>query len=73
MYTTNLVTDGVMPPQVALGGRLAQVLYFGTTPEYPGYFQVNFRVPVGITPESSVPVRLTYLGRPSNKVTIAVR
>jgi hypothetical protein len=36
MYTTNLVTDGVMPSQVALGGRLAQVLYFGPTPEYPG-------------------------------------
>jgi Kelch motif len=73
MYTTNLVTDGVMPPQVALGGRLAQVLYFGPTPEYPGYFQVNFRVPVGITPGSSQPVRIIYLGRPSNKVTIAVR
>jgi len=73
LYTTNLVTDGVMPPQVALGSRLAQVLYFGPTPEYPGYFQVNFRVPVGITPVSSLPVRLTYLGRPSNQVTIAVR
>lgn len=73
MYTTGLVTDGAMPPQVAVGGRLAEILYFGPTPQYPGYFQVNFRVPVGITPESSVPVRLTYLGRPSNKVTIAVR
>jgi len=73
MYTTGLVTGGAMPPQVALGGRLAAVQYFGPTPEYPGYFQVNFTVPGGITPESSVRVRLTYLGRQSNKVTIAVR
>jgi hypothetical protein len=73
MYTTDLATDGAMPPQVAVGGRLAEVQYFGPAPEYPGYFQVNFTMPGGITPESSVPVRLTYLGRPSNKVTIAVR
>ncbi len=73
MYTTSLVESGVIPTQVAVGGRLAEILYFGDAPGYPGYFQVNFRVPSGVAPGSAVPVRLTYLDRPSNAVTINVR
>jgi uncharacterized protein (TIGR03437 family) len=72
MYTTSLAVGGVIPPQIAVGGRLAEILYFGAS-SYPGYNQVNFRVPGGVTPGSAVSIRLTYLARPSNEVTIAVQ
>jgi hypothetical protein len=73
MYTTNLIASGAIPPQVSVGGRFAEVTYFGSAPEYPGYYQVNFVVPNGVTPGANVPVRLIYLGRSSNSVTIAVQ
>jgi uncharacterized protein (TIGR03437 family) len=73
MYTTSLVEGGVMPPQVSVGGLLAKVLFFGDAPGYPGYFQINFQVPVGVTAGPSVPVALTYLGRSSNAVSISVQ
>jgi uncharacterized protein (TIGR03437 family) len=73
MYTTSLAERGAIPPRVAVGGRLADVLYYGDAPGYPGYFQVNFRVPDGAAPGPAVAVRLMYLGRSTNQVTIALQ
>jgi hypothetical protein len=71
MYTTSLIEGGAVPLRVIVGGRLAEVLYFGDAPGYPGYFQVNFRVPNGIA-SGTVPMRVRYLNRPSNEVSIAI-
>lgn len=73
MYTSGLSEGSVIPPQVTIGGKPSEILYFGDAPGYPGFSQVNIRIRAGVTPGSAVPVRLTYLGRSSNAVTLAVQ
>ncbi len=72
LYTTSLMSDALIPPRIIIGGKLGDTLFFGRAPGYPGYFQVNFRVPNGVVGQT-VPVRLAYLGRWSNEVTIGMR
>jgi uncharacterized protein (TIGR03437 family) len=73
LYTTSLIEGGAILPQVHFGGRPAEILFFGDAPGYPGYNQVNVRVPSDTAPGPAVSVRLTYLSRPSNEVTVGLQ
>jgi uncharacterized protein (TIGR03437 family) len=73
IHCTGLTTGSVIAPQVAIGGRIAVVLGISTVPGAAGVSQVRVRVPNSIAPGPAVPVRLTFVDRPSNEVTMGVR
>jgi trimeric autotransporter adhesin len=60
-------------PTVTIGGKTAIVDFSGLTPNFAGLYQVNARIPTGVTPGDAVPVTLSIQGQTSPVVTIAVR
>lgn len=69
---SGLSPAGVIPPQVTIGGRLAEIVSFGDAPGITGANAVRVRVPRGLA-GGSVVVRLKYLARNSKPVTLAVK
>lgn len=71
--STGLDPESVIPPQVAIGGRLSEIVSLTTAPGASAVTLIRVRIPSGVTPGPAVPVRMLYLERPSNQVTIGVR
>jgi uncharacterized protein (TIGR03437 family) len=60
-------------PAVTIGGAPAPVSFSGLAPGFVGLYQVNVKVPDGVTPGDAVPLILTIGGAQSNTATIAVQ
>lgn len=63
----------VTPLNVAVGGRPAEVLFAGLSPGFVGLYQVNVRIPAGVSPGTAVELVIQQGGATSNKPTLAIR
>lgn len=58
---------------VTVGGVTADVPFAGLTPGLVGLYQLNVRIPSGVTPGPAVPLVVTQNGVSSNTVTLAIQ
>ena len=59
-------------PRVYFGGDLAEVLFSGLQPDFPGLWQINVRVPDSPVLSGQTPVFVAIGSHASNAVTVAV-
>ena len=67
------LTSTVNRVEVTIGGVPAQVQFSGLTPGFAGLYQVNVKVPDGVTPGAAVVLSIAEAGQISSPVTMAVR
>ncbi len=58
---------------VTIGGVAAPVDFAGLTPGFTGLYQINTRVPAGVSPAAGVPVVISVGGNPGPVVTMAIQ
>jgi len=66
------LAETVVTPTVRIGQIIAQVVFSGLAPGFPGLYQINARVAEGTLSGDAVPLVVTIGGRQANEVTIAV-
>ncbi|MEP7272568.1 MAG: choice-of-anchor V domain-containing protein [Acidobacteriota bacterium] len=59
-------------PVITIGGKAATVYFSGLAPGFVGLWQINVQVPADAPSGAAVEVLMTFGGRSSNRVTIAV-
>ena len=73
MAGSSQLSRAVLPAEVTIGGRRAEILFLGLTPQFVGLLQANLVVPGDVTPGPAVPVSISIAGQPSNTLAISVR
>jgi uncharacterized protein (TIGR03437 family) len=72
-YAATGTSPAVTTPTVTIGGLAATVLYSGFAPGFVGLYQVNVKVPTGVTGGNLVPVVISFNGVVSNTATMAIQ
>ena len=63
----------VLTPMVRFDTYDGEVLYSGLAPGFAGLYQINVKVPAGVSSAYNIPVSLVIGGAASNRVTIPIQ